>query len=194
METVVSASLLPQEMLVVRRSCGGSTVPVRRLRARRAKRRAVPAEFDSATAIVGATVTMSGSRFASPCAGSLGTETRPSVQGSTFDQTARWVERKGVGVWVAARRGPGALAAPRLSAEAAPSAIPSSRLVLQRQVAVCVEVQGKDLDELTNAANVGQLLSAMGIEPDADDRVASPLQTPLHPSEVVRFAGSTSER
>jgi rare lipoprotein A (peptidoglycan hydrolase) len=27
----------------------------------------------------------------------------------------------------------------------------------------------------------------MGIEPDGDDRVAPPLQTPLHPLEVVRF-------
>jgi hypothetical protein len=52
---------------------------------------------------------------------------------------------------------------------------------------VSVEVLGKDLDELTNAATVGQLLSAMGIEPDGDDRVAPPLQTPLHPLEVVRF-------
>jgi len=44
---------------------------------------------------------------------------------------------------------------------------------------VSVEMQGKDLDVLTNAATVRQLLSAMGIEPDGDDRVAPPLQTPL---------------
>jgi hypothetical protein len=92
-----------------------------------------------------------------------------------------------VGVWVAARRGLGALGALKLSAEAAPSAIPPSWLALHRPVAVSVEVLGKDLDELTNAATVGQLLSAMGIEPDGDDRVAPPSQTPLHPLEVVRF-------
>ncbi|HEY7283491.1 MAG TPA: G5 domain-containing protein [Actinomycetota bacterium] len=92
-----------------------------------------------------------------------------------------------VGVWVAARRGAGALGALKLSAEAAPSAIPPGWLALHRPVAVSVEVLGKDLDELTNAATVGQLLSAMGIEPDGDDRVAPPLQTPLHPMEVVRF-------
>jgi hypothetical protein len=93
----------------------------------------------------------------------------------------------GVGVWVAARRGLGALGALKLAAEAAPSAITPSGLVLPRPVAVVVEVQGKGLDELTNAATVGQLLSAMGIEPDGDDRVAPPLQTPLHPSALVRF-------
>jgi hypothetical protein len=99
---------------------------------------------------------------------------------------ARVVE-PGVGVWVAARRGLGALGALKVSAEAAPSAIPPSWLALHRPVAVSVEVLGKDLDGLTNAATVGQLLSAMGIEPDGDDRVAPPLQTPLHPLEVVRF-------
>jgi hypothetical protein len=136
-------------------------------------------------------------------------ESRPGVQGSTSIRTApksairaphpvpsmfsvdtasvaRVVEPV-VGVWVAARRGLGALGALKLSAEAAPSAIPPSWLALHRPVAVSVEVLGKDLDELTNAATVGQLLSAMGIEPDGDDRVAPPSQTPLHPLEVVRF-------
>jgi len=98
----------------------------------------------------------------------------------------RSVER-GVGVWVAARQGPSALAALKHSAEAAPSAIPPSWLALHRPIAVSVEVQGKDLDVLTNAANVRQLLSAMGIEPDGDDRVAPPSQTPLHSSRLVRF-------
>jgi hypothetical protein len=99
---------------------------------------------------------------------------------------ARMVEPV-VGVWVAARRGPGALSALKVAAEAAPSAIPPSWLALHRPIAVSVEVLGKDLDELTNAATVGQLLSAMGIEPDGDDRVAPPLQTPLHPFETVRY-------
>ena len=85
----------------------------------------------------------------------------------------------GVGVWVAAMRGVGALGVLKLSAEAAPSAIPPSWLALHRPIAVSVEMQGKDLDVLTNAATVRQLLSAMGIEPDGDDRVAPPLQTPL---------------
>ena len=181
---------------------------VRRLRARRARRRAAWASFVSVTAVVAATVTLSGSGSSGAPASSRAAESRPTVQGSTSVRTAplRTVAapnpvasmfsvdtaseasvEQGVGVWVAARRGLGALGALKLSAEAAPSAIPPSRLVLQRPVAVLVEVQGKDLDELTNAATVGQLLSAMGIEPDGDDRVAPPLQTPLHFSEVVRF-------
>jgi hypothetical protein len=98
----------------------------------------------------------------------------------------RSVER-GVGVWVAARQGPSALAALKHSAEAAPSAIPPSWLALHRPIAVNVEVQGKGLDVLTNAATVRQLLSAMGIEPDGDDRVAPPLQTPLHSSRPIHF-------
>ena len=94
----------------------------------------------------------------------------------------RSVER-GVGVWVAARWRPGAFGALEHSAEAAPSAIPPSWLALHRPIAVDVEVQGKDLDVPTTAT-VRQLLSAMGIEPDGDDRVA-PLQTPLHSSRPV---------
>jgi hypothetical protein len=133
-------------------------------------------------------------------------EARPAVQGSTsrgtsvrgaskrslaavatFGVATKRSVQQGVGVWVAARWGPGALGALRHTTEAAPSVIPPSWLVLHRPVAVSVEVQGKDLDELTNAATVGQLLSAMGIEPDGDDRVAPPSQTPLHPLDVVRF-------
>jgi G5-linked-Ubiquitin-like domain len=139
-------------------------------------------------------------------AGTPAAEARPVVQGSTSSReplrtAARApsvlaaestsvvapVERAGVGVWVAARRGLGALGVLKASAEAAPSAIPPSWLVLHRPIAVSVEVQGKDLDELTNAATVGQLLSAMGIEPDGNDRVAPSTRTPLHSSDVVRF-------
>lgn len=42
-----------------------------------------------------------------------------------------------------------------------------------------VVVLGKDHDVVTNAATVGQLLSAMGIEPDGNDRVSPPPRTPL---------------
>jgi hypothetical protein len=117
-------------------------------------------------------------------------ESRPGVQGSGFrgttpqqDSAATSVRSKsverGVGVWVAARWGVSARAALQHSAEAAPSAIPPSWLALHRPIAVSVEMQGKDLDVPTNAATVRQFLSAMGIEPDGDARVASPLQTPL---------------
>jgi rare lipoprotein A len=39
----------------------------------------------------------------------------------------------------------------------------------------------------TNAATIGQLLSAMGIEPDANDRVTPSPRTPLHSGARVKF-------
>ncbi len=53
--------------------------------------------------------------------------------------------------------------------------------------AVRVVVMGKDHDVLTNAASVGELLSAMGIEPDRNARVLPSPSTPLHPSTEIRF-------
>lgn len=92
-----------------------------------------------------------------------------------------------MGVWVAARRGLGALGALKETVEAAPSAIPPGWLELHRPTAVSLEVQGKDLEVLSNAATVRQLFSAMGIEPDGDDRVAPPLQTPLPHAPRITF-------
>lgn len=54
-------------------------------------------------------------------------------------------------------------------------------------VAARVVVMGKDHEVLTNAATVGKLLSAMGIEPDRDDRVIPSPKTPLQPNMDVRF-------
>ncbi len=56
-----------------------------------------------------------------------------------------------------------------------------------RTTAVDVVVMGKDHDILTNAGNVRELLSAMGIEPDGNDRVLPSPRTPLHPGMRVRF-------
>jgi hypothetical protein len=189
---------------------------VARLRARRARRLAVLWACALTAVVVSRPGIVPGFGSDAASKGVARADTRPGVQGSTTSRSAsrergvaaspvaavgladasmfnvdtasevRSVER-GVGVWVAARRGPGALGALKLSAEAAPSAIPPSWLVLHRPIAVTVEVQGKDLDVMTNAATVRQLLSAMGIEPDGDDRVAPPLQTPLHPIHPVRF-------
>ncbi len=50
-----------------------------------------------------------------------------------------------------------------------------------------VVVLGKVRDVLTNAGTTGELLSAMGIQPDADDRVRPSLQTPLHDDATVTF-------
>jgi len=54
---------------------------------------------------------------------------------------------------------------------------------------VRVVVKGKDHDVTTNAVTVRQLLSAMGIEPDRNDRVTPPPSTPL--SKVSRRKGVT---
>jgi hypothetical protein len=48
-------------------------------------------------------------------------------------------------------------------------------------------VMGKDHEVLTNAASVGKLLSAMGIEPDRHDRVHPSPKTPLQSNMEVRY-------
>jgi hypothetical protein len=50
-----------------------------------------------------------------------------------------------------------------------------------------VVVTGKVHDVLTNATTAGELLSAMGITPDADDRVLPSIQAPLHSGHIIRF-------
>jgi uncharacterized protein YabE (DUF348 family) len=55
-------------------------------------------------------------------------------------------------------------------------------------VAAHVVVMGKDHEVLTNASTVGELLSAMGIEPDRDDRVLPSPSAPLKQNADVRFA------
>ena len=150
---------------------GVSPTRVRRLRARRARRRAVVTAVASLVAVSAGALIVSGSNAPAVRTAASRGESRPGVQGSTSVRTApksairaphpvpsmfsvdtasvaRVVEPV-VGVWVAARRGLGALGALKLSAEAAPSAIPPSWLALHRPIAVSVEMQGKDLDVST---------------------------------------------
>ena len=54
-------------------------------------------------------------------------------------------------------------------------------------VAVGVVVMGKDHDVVTNATTVGELLSAMGITPDRNDRVLPSPSAPLHPGQTIRY-------
>jgi uncharacterized protein YabE (DUF348 family) len=54
-------------------------------------------------------------------------------------------------------------------------------------VSASVVVKGKDHDVMTNAGTVRELLSAMGIAPDEDDRVRPSLKTPLHAGVRIRF-------
>ncbi len=56
-----------------------------------------------------------------------------------------------------------------------------------RTVAVHVVVLGKDRDVVTDATTVRELLSAMGIRPDADDRVRPSPGTPLTQGLTVRY-------
>ena len=54
-------------------------------------------------------------------------------------------------------------------------------------VSADVVVKGKDHDVLTNAATVRELLSAMGITPDRDDRVLPSPRTPLKEGMELRY-------
>ena len=54
-------------------------------------------------------------------------------------------------------------------------------------VSANVVVKGKDHDVITNAGTVRELLSAMGITPDRDDRVLPSPRTPLKEGMHVRF-------
>ena len=89
----------------------------------------------------------------------------------------------GVGVWVVEQPGGGLFgkAALPLGQAAALEAVGTS------SVSVRAVVSGKVHDVSTNASTVGALLSAMGIEPDADDRVVPPPSTPLIPGITVRY-------
>jgi len=75
----------------------------------------------------------------------------------------------------------------RVPAASSTSAVGPDGLSLPGSVAVTVVVKGKTHDVLTNAATVGQLLSAMGIRPDWNDRVTPSIQAPILRAPVVRY-------
>ena len=94
------------------------------------------------------------------------------------------VSSTGVGVWVVERpeAGPFGKAEPSTEGAAAPAAGVGPPGVSVRAV-----VAGKVHDVSTNASTTGALLTAMGIQPDADDRVVPPLSTPLHDGSTVQY-------
>jgi len=94
------------------------------------------------------------------------------------------VSSTGVGVWVVVRpdAGPFGKADPATE-EASASAVGVGPSV----VTVRAVVAGKVYDVSTNAVTAGALLEAMGIQPDADDRVVPPPSTPLYDGMQVRF-------
>lgn len=97
------------------------------------------------------------------------------------------VERisRDVGVWVVdgASSGPAA----RIAAELAEATASATRLGFPPVVSASVVVAGKVHDVVSNASTAGELLSAMGIDADADDRVRPSPSTPLHDGSVVRL-------
>jgi uncharacterized protein YabE (DUF348 family) len=102
----------------------------------------------------------------------------------TVDRTAP--RGSGVGVWVV--EGAGRPAKLGVAAELAGSASSGTASVGRSPIsAVAVVVRGKGHDVLTNARTVGELLSAMGITPDGDDRVLPPPSTPLRSTDRIRY-------
>ena len=95
------------------------------------------------------------------------------------------VTPEGVGVWVVERTSsePNGKAAPGLAVA------PASAVGAGQNPVVAVEavVFGKVHDVLTNADSTGSLLSAMGIQPGASDRVVPSPDTPLHDGDTVRI-------
>lgn len=85
--------------------------------------------------------------------------------------TAVGAQAQDVGIWVV-EGSQAASAAGDLTVGDEPESSRAARVV----------VLGKDHDVRTNAVRVGQLLSAMGIELDANDRVSPPPRTPLRPN------------
>ena len=91
----------------------------------------------------------------------------------------------GVGVWVmeGASSGPDA----RIAAELAEASASVDSIGTSPVVSVRVVVAGKVHAVLTDARTTGELLSAMGITPDAHDRVQPSPSTPLHVGARVVF-------
>jgi rare lipoprotein A len=89
-----------------------------------------------------------------------------------------------VGVWVMAGTGPGFAS---IANQLVESSFSASSVGTSSAVSVRAVVLGKVRDVLTNASTAGELLSAMGIEPDADDRVLPSPGTPLHQGETVTY-------
>jgi resuscitation-promoting factor RpfB len=105
--------------------------------------------------------------------------------GVPADALSMTVDPHGVGVWVVERtsQDPFGKAAPTLG-EASASVDSAGQSSV---VSVETVVSGKVHDVYSNAGTVGALLSAMGIQPDADDRVAPPPSTPLHDGVKVTY-------
>ena len=105
----------------------------------------------------------------------------PGVPANGFSAA---VTSTGVGVWVVERPGTGSFGKANPATDEASA---SAAGVGPSGVTVRAVVTGKVHDVSTNAETTGALLTAMGIQPDADDRVVPPPSTPLHDGMTVRY-------
>lgn len=121
---------------------------------------------------------LAASGVAQPASPGADAESGPGLQG--WGKAAH--AQRDVGVWVVEGDRAAAVSGQLEQASATRSA------GLRSIESVSVVVKGKAHDVVTNAATVGQLLSAMRIEPDADDVVAPPPSTPLSAAPRVVFA------
>jgi resuscitation-promoting factor RpfB len=94
------------------------------------------------------------------------------------------VTSTGVGVWVVERPRRGSFGKANSGIEEASA---SAAGVGPSGVTVRAVVTGKVHDVSTNADTTGALLTAMGIQPDAGDRVVPPPSTPLRAGMTVRY-------
>jgi len=127
---------------------------------------------------------------------SLATDVTPAPSTAVADGMTVVVELEGVtattdpsdgGIWVV--EGSGAEAMDLIAKLATTGPAGSGGPVGRSPISsVDVVVRGKHRAVLTNASEVGQLLSAMGIEPDRDDRVLPPPSSLLSDGAVVRYA------
>lgn len=92
---------------------------------------------------------------------------------------------EGVGVWVV--DGVSGPFVKLLTAQPTESILSADAVGPSRIVDARVVVKGKEHDVLTNATTVRELLSAMGIRPDDDDRVQPSPSTPLHSGQLIRY-------
>ena len=105
----------------------------------------------------------------------------PGVPADGFDAA---VSPAGVGVWVVERPDAG----PFGKADPATEEVSTFAAgVGPSGVTVRAVVSGKVHDVSTNAGTTEALLTAMGIQPDADDRVVPSPSTPLYDGMTVRF-------
>jgi uncharacterized protein YabE (DUF348 family) len=106
------------------------------------------------------------------------------TEGAAGDLLTVFESPTDVGVWVMAGTGE---ASADMAGQLVESDFSASSAGTSPAVSVQVVVLGKVRDVLTNADTTGELLSAMGIQPDADDRVRPSLQTLLHDGATVEF-------